>query len=135
MLLDPQEVHDKDDVIPMLTLYQSVVRCKLNYCSQRWSPARKGDIQAIEMVQNSFLWKIPAIRYIILVEIEAIEVVLTGEHHGTMYTIINIWRMLKRQVPCINCLNGGANVKFIWHIRRGSECQIPCINHHSPKEY
>ena len=50
---------------------------------------------------------------------------------NTGYTIIYIWRMLEGQVPCINSLRGGANV--IWHIRRGRECQIPCINHHSPR--
>ena len=51
------------EVIPMLTLWKSLVQCKLDYCSQLWSPARKGDIQAIEMVQNSFLRKLPAIRH------------------------------------------------------------------------
>ena len=51
------------EVIPMLTLWKSLVQCKLDYCSQLWSPARKGDIHAIEMVQNSFLRKLPAIRH------------------------------------------------------------------------
>ena len=51
------------EVIPMLTLWKSLVQCKLDYCSQLWSPARKGDIQAIEMVQTSFLRKLPAIRH------------------------------------------------------------------------
>ena len=49
------------------------------------------------------------------------------------YTIIYIWRMLEGQVPCINSLDSGAKVKSIWHIRRGRDCQIPCINHHSPR--
>ena len=37
------------EVIPM---WKSLVQCKLDYCSQLWSPARKGDIQAIEMVHS-----------------------------------------------------------------------------------
>ena len=35
------------EVLPMLTLWKSLVQCKLDYCSQLWSPTRKGDIQAI----------------------------------------------------------------------------------------
>ena len=35
------------EVIPMLTLWKSLVQCKLHYCSQLWSPARKGDIRHI----------------------------------------------------------------------------------------
>ena len=33
----------------------------------------------------------------------------------------------------MNSLDGGVKVKSIWHIRHGRECQIPCINHHSPR--
>ena len=44
--------------LPMLTLWKSLVQCKLDYCSQLWNPSKKGDIQKIEMVQRSFLRKI-----------------------------------------------------------------------------
>ena len=120
------------EVIPMLTLWKSLVQCKLEYCSQFWSPARKGDIQAIEMVQNSFLRKLPAIRhYVILAKLKTLKV-YSQERRRERYTIIYIWRMLEGQVPCINSLDGGAKVKSIWHIRRGRECQIqPSL----PKEY
>ena len=64
-----------------------------------------------------------------MAEIEAIEVVLTGETQGTIYTSGEFLG----QVPCINSLDGGAKVKSIWHIRRGRECQIPGINHHTPR--
>ena len=33
----------------------------------------------------------------------------------------------------INSLDGGAKVKSIWHIRRGRECKIPSIKHHTPR--
>ena len=37
---------------PMLTqaLFKSLVQCKLDYCSQLWSPTSKGDINRLEMV-------------------------------------------------------------------------------------
>ena len=94
---------------------------------------RKGDIQAIEMVQNSFLRKLPAIRHMSYWQKLKIFKVYSQERRRERYTIIYIWRMLEGQVPCINSLYGGAKVKSIWHIRNGRECQIPCINHHSPR--
>ena len=117
------------EVIPMLTMWKSLVQYKL-YCSQLWSPARKGDIQAIEMVQNSFLRKLPAIRHMSYWQKLKL---YSQERRRERYTTIYIWRMLEGQVPCINSMDGGAKVKSIWHIRRGRECQIPCINHHSPR--
>ena len=121
------------EVIPMLTLWKSLVQCKLDYCSQLWSPARKGDIHTIEMVQNSFLRKLPAIRHMSYWQKLKQLKLYSQERRRERYTIIYIWRMLEGQVPCINSLDGGAKVKSIWHIRRGRECQIPCINHHSPR--
>ena len=121
------------EVIPMLTLWKSLVQCKLDYCSQLWSPERKGDIQAIEMVQNSFLRKVPGIRHMSYWQKLKQLKLYSQERRRERYTIIYIWRMLEGQVPCINSLDGGANVKSIWHIKRGRECQIPCINHHSPR--
>ena len=42
----------------MLTLWKSLLRCHIDYCSQLWSPHRTGDIQAIERLQQSFIRKI-----------------------------------------------------------------------------
>ena len=123
------------EVIPMLTLWKSLVQYnyKLDYCSQLWSPARKGDIKAIEMVQNSFLRKLPAIRHMSYWQkLKQLKLYLQ-ERHRERHTIIYIWRMLEGQVPCINSLDSGAKVKSIWHIRHGRECQIPFINHHSQR--
>ena len=121
------------EVIPMLTLWKSLVQCKLDYCSQLWSPTRNGDIQAIEMVQNSFLRKLPAIRHITYWQKLKLLKLYSQERCRERYTIIYMWRILEGQVPCINSLDSGAKVKSIWHIRRGRECQIPSINHHTPR--
>ena len=42
----------------MLTLFKSLVRCKLEYCSPLWSPYLIGDIQALESVQRRFTRRI-----------------------------------------------------------------------------
>ena len=121
------------EVLPMLILWKSLVQCKLDYCSQLWSPTRKGDIQDIEMVQNSFLRKLPAIRHMTYWQKLKQLKLYSQERRRERYTIIYIWRMLEGQVPCLNSLDGGAKVTSIWHIRRGRECKIPCITRHTPR--
>ena len=94
------------EVLPMLTLWKSLVQCKLDYCSQLWSPTRKGDIQDIEMVQNSFLRKLPAIRHMTYWQKLKQLKLYSQERRRERYTIIYIWRMLEGQVPCLNSLDG-----------------------------
>ena len=38
----------------MLTLWKSLVQPRLDYCSQLWSPHKRGDIQRLEAVQRYF---------------------------------------------------------------------------------
>ena len=85
------------------------------------------------MVQHSFLRKLPAIRHMTYWQKLKQLKLYSQERRRERYTIIYIWRILEGQVPCINSLDGGAKVKSIWHIRRGRECQIPSINHHTPR--
>ena len=40
---------------PMLTLWKQLILCDLDYCSQLWSPSKTGDIQALELLQKSYL--------------------------------------------------------------------------------
>jgi len=42
----------------MLTLYKSLIRCRLEYCCPLWNPADVGSIQAIEAVQQYFTKRI-----------------------------------------------------------------------------
>ena len=121
------------EVIPMITLWKSLVQCKLDYCSRLWSPARKGDIQATATVPNSFLRKLPAIKHMTYWQKLKQLKLYSQERHRERYTIIYIWRIIEGQVPCINSLDDGAKVKSIWHIRRGRECKMPSINRHTPR--
>ncbi|MPC76343.1 hypothetical protein E2C01_070753 [Portunus trituberculatus] len=42
----------------MLALFKALIQPVLDYCSQLWSPHRKGDIQELESVQRAFTQKI-----------------------------------------------------------------------------
>ena len=46
----------------MLTLWKALVQPTLDYCSQLWSPHKKGDIQQLEVVQRLFTKQIRGLR-------------------------------------------------------------------------
>ena len=42
----------------MMTLFKSLVRCKVEYCCPLWNPSKITDIQTIENIQRQFTRKI-----------------------------------------------------------------------------
>jgi ribonuclease P/MRP protein subunit RPP40 len=83
----------------MLTTWKSLVLPILDYCSQLWSPLKKGDIQMIEAVQKSFTRKISSngkqdywdrLRSLHLYSLE---------RRRERYRIIYVWKMLENMVP------------------------------------
>ena len=113
---------------PMLLLWKSLVQCKLDYCSQLWSPAEKGDIQAVEMVQRSFLRKIPSLQSLNYWEQLNELQMYSQERRRERYAIIYIWKILENKVPNLYDSDGIVKVKSKWHTRRGRECIIPSVN-------
>ena len=112
------------EVQPLLTLWKSLVQSKLEYCSQLWCPLKRGDIQAIEMVQRSFLRKLSGLNSLSYWEQLEVLKLYSLERRRERYRIIYIWRILEEQVPNI----GTQKVSAKWHIRRGRECMIPRVN-------
>ena len=50
--------------VTMLTLYKSMVRCRLEYCCPLWNPADITSIQAIESVQQHFTKRISGFQHL-----------------------------------------------------------------------
>ena len=115
--------------LPMLTLFKSLVQCKLDYCSQLWSPTSKSEISALEMVQRSFIRKIQGIGSMPYWEQLKSLKLYSQERRRERYMIIYIWRILEDQVPNI-C----DKVKLKSHrhgaeeTRTGRLCEIPPLN-------
>ena len=116
----------------MLILWKALVQCKLDYCSQLWSPIEKGDIQALEGVQRSFFRKLSGLRNMSYWE---------QLHHLKLYSVERrreishhiYWRILEEQVPNIKYADGERNkVTAQSHPRRGKECIIPKVSRKAP---
>ena len=52
------------EVLPMLTLWKQLVLCDHDYCSQLWNPDPMGDIQSLELLQQSFIRKIKGMQHL-----------------------------------------------------------------------
>ena len=83
----------------MLTLYKSLIQCKLDYCSQLWSPVSKGEITALEQVQRNFLRKISGISHLpYWDQLKELKLYFL-ERRRERYMIIYVWRIIEGQVP------------------------------------
>ena len=113
------------DPLPLLTLWKSLVQCKLDYRCQLWSPTEKGDIQDLEMVQRTFLRKLPSLRHLSYWDQLRHLRMYSQERRRERYLIIYVWRMLEAQVPNIPQADGNSHkIQAKWHPRRSRECTI-----------
>ena len=121
------------DKIPMTTLFKALVQCKLDYCSQLWSPTAKGEINALEMVQRSFLRKIKNVGHLPYWEQLKELKLYSQERRRERYMIIYIWRILEGQVPNIGSPNCRGHIREKINSRPnchendrlGRRCDIP----------
>ena len=111
------------DSSPLLALWKSLIVCHLDYCSQLWSPAKKGDIQSLELLQKGFIKKIRGVGHMNYWEQLSALKIYSLQRRRERYQIIYTWRIIEGQVP-----NLSVNpVQVQWHPRRGRECRIPRI--------
>ena len=114
----------------MLTLWKSLVMCRMEYCSQLWCPLKKGEIQALEMVQRTFIRKISGMNDLSYWEQLKKLNLYSLERRRERYRIIYIWKILEQRVPNI----GNDRVKSKDHPRRGRECLPPKVNKQSDRK-
>ena len=120
--------------LPMLMLWKSLVRPKLEYCCQLWCPTQTGDIQGIEQVQRSFIRKISGVQHLSYWQQLKELSMYSMERRRERYTIIYIWRILEGQVPNVS-LSDQQGIQSAWHPRRGRNCKVPLINLRGPKHF
>ena len=83
----------------MLTLWQALVQPMFDYCSQLWSPQRKGDIQRLEAVQRSFTRQIEGMRHLNYWDRLKELKMYSQQRRRDRYRAIYIWKVLENHVP------------------------------------
>ena len=112
------------EISPMLSLWKSLIQSKMEYCSQLWCPLKVGEIQALEMVQRSFLRKLNGMTRLSYWEQLKHLRIYSLERRRERYRIIYVWKVLEGKAPNI----GSQRISCKWHMRRGRECLTPAVS-------
>ena len=109
---------------PMLALWKQLILCDLDYCSQLWNPSKTGNIQALKLLQRSYLRCINGMQCLNYWEQLGELILYSLERRRERYIAIYIWRILEGHVPNFDM----TPVSFQRHPRHGRECLVPRVS-------
>ena len=109
----------------MLTLWNSLIQSKLDYCSQLWSPNDQASISKLEGVARSFTTRVSGMEGLDYWERLAKLGMYSQERRRERYQIIFIWKLSQGLV-------GGYSLQFQHSIRRGTTVVVPPMAARSP---
>ena len=116
--------------LPMLTLWKSFIIPCVEYCSQLWSPTKKGLIQDLEILQKNFLRKLTGFNKLNYWELLETLQLFSLERRRERYTVIYVWKVLKGLVLNFSHIENGESVGGICSYnqnRLGRKCVILVI--------
>ena len=103
----------------MLTLYKSMVRSLLEYCSPLWNPAMISDIQELESVQKAFTARISGMKDIHYWDRLQQLSLMSLQRRRERYIIIHMWKVLH------GVTTNDLNIQFVSRPRLGNLAKIP----------
>ena len=110
-----------------MTLFKSLVRPKLEYCSPLWSPCKVSHIQMLEGVQRSFTRRIEECQGMDYWERLKHLRILSLQRRRERYMVIHVWKVYAGLVP------NSTNIVFYQHPRHGPKANLPPIFHQAQK--
>ena len=113
------------DPLTMLTLYKSLVRPILEYCSQLWSPLSLGLIRKIEGVQRNFTARIDEMNHLSYwSRLENLDL-YSMERRRERYSVLYVHKILTGLAP--NFEEERFKIKTTYSERRGLQCRMPPV--------
>ena len=103
----------------MLTIWKSLIRCKLEYCCPLWHPHKLENIKTIEDVQRFFTRHIVGMQDADYWERLKRLKLQSLQRRRERYIIIHMWKLLHKLVP------NDLNVEFYHRERLGWRARIP----------
>ena len=105
--------------LALMTLFKSLVRSRLDYCSPVWTPYTQQDIIHLESVQRSFTAKINSINHLNYWDrLKALNL-MSLQRRRERYIILHTWKILCGMAP------NDVGLKFYWNDRLGMKCVVP----------
>lgn len=110
------------DIVPILTLYKSLVVPLLEYCCQLSSPWKSGEKQLLESVQRSFTNKISEVKHLdYWGRLKPLKL-FSLERRRDRYAILYIYKILHGMTT------NNINIRFYTNKRQGRLCHIQRVN-------
>ena len=103
----------------MLTLYKSLIRCKVEYCCPLWDPQKVQDIQEIEEIQRHFTRRIAGCQDMDYWQRLKHLNPQSLQRRRERYSLIHMWKTNQKLVP------NDLNIQFYDNKRLGTKIKIP----------
>ena len=87
------------DPYVMMTLYKSLVRSRLDYCSPVWNSTKLADIRVLENVQRTFTARISGLRGLDYWERLKELKIQSLQRRRERFIIFNVWKILNSRIP------------------------------------
>ena len=98
----------------MLTLFNSLVRSKLEYCCEIWSPHLIKNINTIEKIQSSFTYRIEGMKELNYWDRLSTLNIMSLQRRRERQTLLHVWKILNKVYP------NTINLNFKNHQRSGA---------------
>ena len=103
----------------MLTLYKSMVRSLLEYCSPLWNPLKISDIQELESVQKAFTARISGLKDVHYWDRLKQLSLMSLQRRRERYIIIHMWKILN------GVTSNDLKIQFVSRPRFGNLAIVP----------